>query len=112
MADNYRKNCRECNAPIRMAQMANGQWLPFDVSGGKHTCASVMTAVTSAVSASPFTAVRPKASEPDYERADASSAAAKPHPTPGILPHWLWLALIILFLLWMILNWVASWWPW
>lgn len=111
MADNYRRKCRDCNAPIRMAQMDNGQWLPFDLSGGKHTCAITNTAAASAVFASSITAARPTASVPDYDQGDDAFAAAKSLPTHEILPRWLWLVLIILFLLWIFLNWVASWWP-
>lgn len=40
MANHLRRKCKFCNAPIRMAEMDNGKWLPFEVrpGGGRHQC--------------------------------------------------------------------------
>ena len=41
MADFYTRDCRHCGDSIRMARMASGCWLPFELDGsGKHDCCS------------------------------------------------------------------------
>lgn len=107
MAESYRRNCRNCNEPIRMAEMENGQWLPFDVSGGKHTCGGA-TAF-----ASGLPAALPTPAGPSFNRVpDAAFSGTTSIPSRGILPQWLLIVLAILILIVLFLNWVASWWPW
>lgn len=46
MANHYSRNCTKCGAGIRMAEMANGQWLPFEVNGdGHHRCSQATRSV-------------------------------------------------------------------
>ena len=111
MAESYRRNCRHCGEPIRMAQMENGQWLPFDLSGGRHTCGGGATATAAAVFTSAVTAAPSAPVGPNFNRVpDAFRGTSI--PDRGILPRWLWIVLAILILIVLFLNWVASWWPW
>lgn len=39
MSNTFIKSCSFCNIQIRMAEMASGQWLPFELDGsGRHSC--------------------------------------------------------------------------
>ena len=41
MANHFERDCEYCGKPIRMAEMSNGKWLPFELDGsGRHRCIS------------------------------------------------------------------------
>lgn len=108
MADNYQRDCRDCNEPIRLAKMDNGQWLAFDLSGGKHVCA--LGVGRAAVVDSPSLA-------PPVQR--SFDVPASGHwvgrgvtEVSNTLPRWLWIVLMVLVLIVMFLNWVSGWLPW
>lgn len=44
MSNTYYRKCKYCGRRIRMAEMDNGQWLPFEIDGsGKHECGILST---------------------------------------------------------------------
>jgi type II secretory pathway pseudopilin PulG len=72
MGTPYQRDCKYCNQRIRMAQMENGQWLPFELDGsGKHEC------VRSPASTAPLVQQQPEPNRTQY-------SVPKPHSGNGV----------------------------
>lgn len=112
MADHYRRNCRDCNDPIRMAKMDKGVWLAFDLDGGKHACGAGFASAAVAVPSSAAPRFQPSVNAPASGHGGRLAGSADSLPVSKILPRWLWIVLMILLLIITILNWVSGWWPW
>lgn len=111
MAKSRLKNCRDCAEPIRMAQMSNGQWLPFDLGGGKHVCHGT-SAIALMYPTSPFANSRPVNLDPDCHQASRWSAISTAAPSVESPSRLLLFLLLVFILLWQFVQWVATWWPW
>lgn len=84
MAAPYIRKCKSCGARIRMAEVDNGQWLPFEVeyNGGRHHCTSTAAVRVEATAAATFPEpMRPGPSESrirDGDDRDGHSINANP----------------------------------
>ncbi|WP_417381903.1 hypothetical protein [Gimesia sp.] len=108
MSNPYTKKCNFCGQQIRMAEMKNGQWLPFEIDGsGKHECQSA--SVSPAVENKSY---RP-AHEPKMQKQEPAFFSQE-NETPQleaansrscILPF---LVLILFFILcvWLLFSWI------
>lgn len=129
MSTHFRKDCDYCGDPIRMAQMNNGQWLAFDVGGGKHDCqansepSSVSSNVSSrnaltntSVVGEPSREAKTRRSaittvcEPDWD--DRQLEVAHGGTLSAWLMRWWWLVLVLLILIAKFSDWLRSLWPW
>ena len=105
MAEHYRRSCNNCGESIRMAKMDNGQWLPFDIEGGKHHCDGGFAASTVSRGTHPVTV--PQLADTPPVRSSESCGESSLLPRSGIRwPVWL----LLLFILWLLIQWLRSWW--
>lgn len=105
MADPYIRNCKFCGNRIRMAKMDSGQYLPFDIEGGKHQCQGAAVSITPSVHYAAIPLATPQSIGSQEERPLELHGGASVPIRGGLRwPGWL----LILFFLLLLAQWLRT----
>jgi hypothetical protein len=96
MSNPYKKACVYCGELIRMAEVNPGNWVPFNISGGKHQCASQIKPTTGRT---PRRQIQTSSHQRNSSQAPALPLAQIKPQIASKAPRLFWLLLLILLVI-------------